>query len=185
VNGLKHGLGEKATSMIVAETPYETVDSQVVNLKASGVDIFFNVTIPKFAVQAIRKLGLAGSVQILKQCGDNLTRENIMQEAANLKDFQPPMFLPGDQCQYEPYGLLSGQADADGPFERRTPGAVPPSHHGRNSRLTVAPWEPPLCTRQVDDDLGLGRAAPIGIGGRRMLLPVARWAAVVYHSARR
>jgi branched-chain amino acid transport system substrate-binding protein len=34
-------------------------------------------------------------VQVLKQCGDNLTRENIMKEAANLHDFRVPMLLPG------------------------------------------------------------------------------------------
>jgi branched-chain amino acid transport system substrate-binding protein len=34
-------------------------------------------------------------VQVLKQCGDNLTRENIMKEAANLKDFRTEMLLPG------------------------------------------------------------------------------------------
>ena len=47
VKGLKDGLGDKAKSMIVAELPYEatdpTVDSQIVSLKASGADIFFNV----------------------------------------------------------------------------------------------------------------------------------------------
>src|SRR5262244_1138548 len=32
-----------------------TVDSQMVNLKNSGADVFFNVTTPKFAVQAIKK----------------------------------------------------------------------------------------------------------------------------------
>jgi ABC-type branched-subunit amino acid transport system substrate-binding protein len=34
-------------------------------------------------------------VQVLKQCGDDLTRENIMKEAANLHDFRVPMLLPG------------------------------------------------------------------------------------------
>ena len=34
-------------------------------------------------------------VQVLKQCGDNLTRENIMKEAANLKDFASDVLLPG------------------------------------------------------------------------------------------
>jgi ABC-type branched-subunit amino acid transport system substrate-binding protein len=33
--------------------------------------------------------------QVLKQCGDNLTRENVMKEAANLHDFTLPMLLPG------------------------------------------------------------------------------------------
>jgi ABC-type branched-subunit amino acid transport system substrate-binding protein len=34
-------------------------------------------------------------VQVLTQCGDNLTRENIMKQAANLKDFRTEMLLPG------------------------------------------------------------------------------------------
>jgi hypothetical protein len=34
-------------------------------------------------------------VQVLKQCGDNLTRENVMRQAANLKNFSTPMSLPG------------------------------------------------------------------------------------------
>jgi branched-chain amino acid transport system substrate-binding protein len=34
-------------------------------------------------------------VQVLKQAGDNLTRENIMKEAANLKEFAPDTLLPG------------------------------------------------------------------------------------------
>jgi ABC-type branched-subunit amino acid transport system substrate-binding protein len=59
LNGFKDGLGDKAKSMIVAEASYEvsdpTVDSQIVTLKGSGADTFFNVTTPKFAAQAIRK----------------------------------------------------------------------------------------------------------------------------------
>ncbi len=178
VKGLKDGLGEKAKTMIVSELPYEvadpTVDSQIINLKASGADIFFNVTTPKFAAQAIKKAAEIGwkpvhilnqvstsvgsalkpagldnakgilstgylkdltdpqwkddagmknffafmekyfpegdktnaltgygysvaqtMVQVLKQCGDNLTRENVMKQAANLKDLQQDLFLPG------------------------------------------------------------------------------------------
>jgi branched-chain amino acid transport system substrate-binding protein len=58
LNGLKDALGDKA-SMIVSEQPYETsdptVDSQVINIKSAGADIFVNVTTPKFAAQAIKK----------------------------------------------------------------------------------------------------------------------------------
>jgi branched-chain amino acid transport system substrate-binding protein len=46
----------------------------------------FNVAAPCFAQTFI---------QVLKQCGDDLTRENIMRQAANLHDFAPPMLLPG------------------------------------------------------------------------------------------
>ena len=59
VIGLKDALGDKAKTMIVSEASYEvsdpTVDSQMVKLKASGADLFFNVTTPKFAAQSIKK----------------------------------------------------------------------------------------------------------------------------------
>jgi branched-chain amino acid transport system substrate-binding protein len=34
-------------------------------------------------------------VQVLKLCGDELTRENVMRQAANLKNFEVPVLLPG------------------------------------------------------------------------------------------
>lgn len=178
VKGFKDGLGDKAASMIVAEESYEvtdpTVDSQIVNLKASGADTFYNVTIPKFAAQAIRKvydigwrpLHLLNSVSasikstlepagleksqgivttvylkdptdpawkddpeykewlafmdkwypegdktnpfnvygyavsqtlhhVLEKCGDNLTRENLMKQAASIQGLHVKMLLPG------------------------------------------------------------------------------------------
>src|ERR1700726_1768166 len=62
VKGLKDGLAGRMK--IVAELPYETsdptVDSQIISAKASGADIFFNVTTPKFAAQAIKKVGEIG-----------------------------------------------------------------------------------------------------------------------------
>jgi branched-chain amino acid transport system substrate-binding protein len=177
LKGFEDGLGDKAKTMIVSKVTYEvtdpTVDSQMLTLKASGADAFFNITTPKFAAQAIKKaaeigwkplhylnnvsigvssvmtpagldngVGIitaqygkdptdpqwandpgmkdwqdfmkkyypAGSlieannvygysvamtlVQVLKQCGDNLTRENVMKQAANL-DLTLPMSLPG------------------------------------------------------------------------------------------
>ena len=175
--GFEEGLGAKAKTMIVSHVTYEvtdpTVDSQILTLKASGADVFFNITTPKFAAQAIKKAaevgwkpvqylnnvsasvgsvltpaGLDNSkgiittqygkdptdpqwandkgmqdwrawmqkyypngdvkdasntygygvamtlVQALKQCGDNLTRENVMKQAANL-DMVLPLSLPG------------------------------------------------------------------------------------------
>ena len=37
----------------------------------------------------------ATMVQVLKQCGNDLSRENVMKQAANLKDLELPMLLPG------------------------------------------------------------------------------------------
>ena len=46
LKGLKDGLGAKAASMIVAEVSYETteptIDSDIVKLKSSGADVFFD-----------------------------------------------------------------------------------------------------------------------------------------------
>ncbi|HLX16143.1 MAG TPA: ABC transporter substrate-binding protein [Bradyrhizobium sp.] len=178
VTGLKTGLGDKAGKMIVSETSYEltdpTIDSQIVQLKSAGADLFFDASTPKFAAQAIKKVadlnwkpvhildinatsvgavmkpaGLENSkgvisvnygkdpldptwkddpgmkkyfafmakyypegdkdssfntygysttqllIHVLKQCGDDLTRENVMKQATNLKDVQLDLALPG------------------------------------------------------------------------------------------
>jgi branched-chain amino acid transport system substrate-binding protein len=178
VKGLKDGLGAKAASMIVAEDSYETteptIDSHIVTLKASGADVFFNVTTPKFAAQAIKKIAevgwhplhllnnvsasigsvikpagfenaqgiissnylkdtsdpqwkddagmkafdeflakyfpegnrvdssvmygytvAQGLVYVLKNCGDDLTRANLMKQAASIKELKLGGLLPG------------------------------------------------------------------------------------------
>jgi hypothetical protein len=57
--GLKAGLEDKASKMIVADASYETaeptVDSQIVRLKASGADVFILFSSNKFSAQALRK----------------------------------------------------------------------------------------------------------------------------------
>jgi ABC-type branched-subunit amino acid transport system substrate-binding protein len=178
LKGLVDGLGDKADPMIKVKDAYETmdttVDSQIVELKASGCDVLVTIAIPKFGAQAIRKMaeiewkplhilnGIASSVgatlkpaglenakgiisdnsfkdptdpqwqndagykewvsfmdkyypngdktdqqnvyghsiaattvQMLKQCGDDLSRENVMNQAANLHNLELPMLLPG------------------------------------------------------------------------------------------
>jgi branched-chain amino acid transport system substrate-binding protein len=44
----------------------------------------------------------ATTVQLLKQCGDELTRENVMKQAANLHDLELPMLLPGIRINTSP-----------------------------------------------------------------------------------
>ena len=41
-------------------------------------------------------------VQVLKQCGDELTRENVMKQAANIKNFSTDMMLPGIKANTGP-----------------------------------------------------------------------------------
>ncbi|MEH2550309.1 branched-chain amino acid transport system substrate-binding protein [Bradyrhizobium sp. AZCC 2262] len=59
LKGFRDGLGDKAASMIAIEESYEvsepTIDSHIVKMKATGADVFFNITTPKFAAQAIKK----------------------------------------------------------------------------------------------------------------------------------
>jgi branched-chain amino acid transport system substrate-binding protein len=43
-----------------------------------------------------------GLVQVLKQCGDDLTRENVMKQAASLKDLQLGGLLPGVKVNTSP-----------------------------------------------------------------------------------
>jgi ABC-type branched-subunit amino acid transport system substrate-binding protein len=59
VDGFKEGLGKDAGTVIAKLVTYEvtdpTVESQIIQLKDSGANVFFNVATPKFAAQAIRK----------------------------------------------------------------------------------------------------------------------------------
>jgi branched-chain amino acid transport system substrate-binding protein len=182
--GLHEGLGDQAAKLITIEASYETssptVDSQVVQIKAANPDIFINISTPKFAAQAIKKIGelqwtpvhfltnvsvSVGSVmkpagfeygqgilsaaylkdpqdpkwkndpamnewrafmtkyypegdqqdvsttfgygiakgleQVLRQCKDDLTRENVMKQAANL-NLEIGVYLPGTKIKTSP-----------------------------------------------------------------------------------
>src|SRR5205807_69533 len=108
VKGLKDGLNGKIP--IVAELPYETsdptVDSQIISLKASGADILYNVTIPKFAAQAIKKTAEIGwkPMHLLNSVSNSVG--SVLQPAGfenskgilsvtNLKNIVHGPFLPG------------------------------------------------------------------------------------------
>jgi branched-chain amino acid transport system substrate-binding protein len=58
VKGLKQGLGDKATTMIVKELSHElsdpTIDAQIVDSKGAGADVLIQFTQSKFAAQGIR-----------------------------------------------------------------------------------------------------------------------------------
>ncbi|MFI5034248.1 MAG: ABC transporter substrate-binding protein [Reyranellales bacterium] len=59
LDGFKEGLGKDNLGKIVKQVTYEvtdpTVDSQIIQLKDSGANVFMNITAPKQAAQAIRK----------------------------------------------------------------------------------------------------------------------------------
>ena len=62
-------------------------------------------------------------VQVLKQCGDNLTRENVMKQAASL-DMTLPMLLPGVNVKTGPDDFYPDRARAAGALRRQDLGAV-------------------------------------------------------------
>ena len=52
---------------------------------------------------AVYGFGLGATmVQVLKQCGNDLSRESVMKQAANLKDLELPMLLPGVKINTSP-----------------------------------------------------------------------------------
>ena len=135
LKGFKDGLGEAGRKLIVLEQTYEvtdpTIDSQIVNLKSSGANVFFNITIPKFAVQAIKKshdigwkpLHLLNNVSsslgtVLKPAGLEASRGLIT--ALYMKEITDPQWFsdPGYKDwvawmkKYYPEGALDDQANA-------------------------------------------------------------------------
>ena len=58
-DGFLRGLGDRADELVVKMLSYEvtdpTIDAQILELAASGANVFFNISIPKFAAQAIKK----------------------------------------------------------------------------------------------------------------------------------
>jgi ABC-type branched-subunit amino acid transport system substrate-binding protein len=60
VAGLKEVFGDKTSSILIAEESYETtepsIDSHIVKLKGTGADVLVNISTPKFAAQAIKKM---------------------------------------------------------------------------------------------------------------------------------
>ena len=58
-------------------------------------------------------------VQVLKQCGEELTRENVMRQAANLHDFTVPMLLPGIKINTSPTDFLPVKQVQMGKFDGR------------------------------------------------------------------
>jgi branched-chain amino acid transport system substrate-binding protein len=78
VIGLKAAMGDKYAKMMVKEESYETSDptvsSQIVSLANSGADVFVNISIPKFAAQAIKKMDDIGwkPVHLLNDVAANI-----------------------------------------------------------------------------------------------------------------
>ena len=62
-------------------------------------------------------ISVHGLVHVLKKCGDDLTRENIMRQAANIKDLEIPLLLPGIKVNTSPTNFYPIQAEQLARFE--------------------------------------------------------------------
>ena len=69
--------------------------------------------------------------QTLKKCGDNLTRENVMKQAANFQKLSVPMLLPGITVSTSPTDFYPIQAVQLAALQGRDLGAVRRHHVGR------------------------------------------------------
>lgn len=82
--GLKKGLGSKV-NQIVREEPFETteptVDSHIINIKASGADTFYMATVGKFASQGIRKVAELGWKPVFYDASIGIAVESVLKPA--------------------------------------------------------------------------------------------------------
>ena len=74
-------------------------------------------------------------VQVLKQSGDNLTRENVMKQAASLKDFVPDTLIPGIKINTSATDFAPIEQLKMWRFKKRPVGAVRRHHQRRDGRL--------------------------------------------------
>ena len=70
---------------------------------------------------------------VLKQCGDDLTRANVMKQAANVKGVQLPMVLDGIKANTSPTDFYPLQSVKTGTLQGREVGAVRRDHLERGS----------------------------------------------------
>src|SRR5207245_520851 len=100
-------------------------------------------------------------VQVLKQCGDNLTRENIMKEAANLHDFTVPMLLPGikintSSTDFAPINQIQIERSEAAPWVRQR-GGIALLSEGKGRKLFISGVNHQV---DLDDLLGVSGHAP-------------------------
>ncbi len=78
-----------------------------------------------------------GLVHVLKACGDDLTRENVMKQAASIKDLELDGLLPGIKVNTSPDRLCADLAIAADQVQGRDLGTVRRNHQRRRRRLEL------------------------------------------------
>jgi ABC-type branched-subunit amino acid transport system substrate-binding protein len=93
--GLEYSKGIISTAYVKDPTDPTWKDDPGVKKWAAFMDKYYPEGDKTNANNAYAYVESEAMVQVLKQCGDNLTRENVMKQAANLKNFRSEMLLPG------------------------------------------------------------------------------------------
>ena len=76
-------------------------------------------------------------VKVLEMCGDDLTRENVMKQAASLKDFAPDTLLPGVKINTSATDFAPIRATADDALQGREVGACSATSSAANSATDI------------------------------------------------
>ena len=63
-------------------------------------------------------------VEVLKKCGDDLSRENLIRQATNIQGLQLPLFLPGLSINITPSNRIGWREGADGALRRHQMGTA-------------------------------------------------------------
>ena len=93
--GLDNAKGILSTNYLKDPTDPTWKDDPAIKEWAAFMDKYFPEGDKTSTFSVYGYLTAQTMVQVLKQCGDELTRENVMRQAANLKDFQLGLLLPG------------------------------------------------------------------------------------------
>jgi hypothetical protein len=83
-------------------------------------------------------------VHVLKQCGDEVTRENVMRQAASMRDVEIDVLLPGIKMNTAANDFFPLEQLQDGPLQPGQMGAVRPGDERRGrADVAIAPRRPP------------------------------------------
>ena len=100
--GLEASTGILSTNYLKDATDPTWKDDPALKEWAAFMDKYFPEGDKSSTFSVYGYLTAQTMVQVLKQCGDELTRENVMKQAANLKDLELGMLLPGIKINTSP-----------------------------------------------------------------------------------
>lgn len=100
--GLENSKGILSSNYLMDPTDPTWKDDPSIKEWASFMDRYFPEGDKTSSFSVYGYVTAQTIVQVLKQCGDELTRENVMRQAANLKDLELGLLLPGIKINTSP-----------------------------------------------------------------------------------